>query len=461
MSGGLTNANRLGVDDDNLRLRREFIGLGDDERALLEPLVPWVRQRSATLARRFYDHQFGFAPAERFFANHAQSTGVGLGNLRQALESAQAGYIEGVFAGATSTWDLDYFELRLHVGLVHDRIDLPFKWYVGSYAKWRELVREALVDDFLPRHGDPKAAGWRGEHGPPKTLEEIEAIMRAVDKVFNLDLQAISDAFLTATLESLGLSVLAIRPEPGQDRTEGIAQIKADIETLMAQAECLSADVMDTRILDRQIDGSIGNSFSTVSAKIQRVARAIADVSGNVSSVAASVEELSVSSQEISARSSEVVSMSDRAVELADVASEAVRQLTESSDRIDRVTGAIAKVADQTNLLALNATIEAARAGEAGKGFAVVANEVKDLARQTATSTADIETQIAGIRDQVSGAVHSIAAIVESINSVNNAQSSIAAAIEEQSAAVGEVGKNIIAASSAAGEIQALVQLAD
>ena len=37
-----------------------------------------------------------------------------------------------------------------------------------------------------------------------------------------------------------------------------------------------------------------------------------------------------------------------------------------------------------------------ARAGDAGKGFAVVANEIKELARQTATATDDIQRKIEG-----------------------------------------------------------------
>lgn len=58
--------------------------------------------------------------------------------------------------------------------------------------------------------------------------------------------------------------------------------------------------------------------------------------------------------------------------------------------KVAEVAQQIEAIAKQTNLLALNATIEAARAGDAGRGFAVVAGEVKQLAGQTSTATAEI-----------------------------------------------------------------------
>ena len=45
-------------------------------------------------------------------------------------------------------WGVVYFEDRLIVGWVHDRINLPFKWYIGSYVEMQRLVRIYLRREF-------------------------------------------------------------------------------------------------------------------------------------------------------------------------------------------------------------------------------------------------------------------------------------------------------------------------
>lgn len=82
-----------------------------------------------------------------------------------------------------------------------------------------------------------------------------------------------------------------------------------------------------------------------------------------------------------------------------------VKRLGETSQKISRIVNLISNFAAQTNLLALNAAIEAARAGEEGRGFSVVAEEVRDLAEQSASSTAEIEQLVEEIQAQTNEVV--------------------------------------------------------
>lgn len=78
---------------------------------------------------------------------------------------------------------------------------------------------------------------------------------------------------------------------------------------------------------------------------------------------------------------------------------QAFNELGSQSVLIGAIVSSIQDIARQTNLLALNAAIEAARAGSHGRGFAVVAEEVRNLSRQAADSSAQIR-QIATSLEQ-------------------------------------------------------------
>jgi uncharacterized protein YoxC len=205
-----------------------------------------------------------------------------------------------------------------------------------------------------------------------------------------------------------------------------------------------------------QLD-ELGTYLIAAAESVESQARASAaageQVSSNVQTVATAVEELSASVREIAQSSSEASEVASRAVVTAHDTNGKVERLGTSSAEIGQVIEVITSIAEQTNLLALNATIEAARAGEAGKGFAVVANEVKELAKQTATATEEISSKIAAIQGDSGEAVAAIGEIGEVIEKIADMQTTIASAVEEQTATTNEIARSVNEAAAGSAQI--------
>ncbi|MCP4961267.1 MAG: hypothetical protein GY925_18640 [Actinomycetia bacterium] len=450
----------FGINETNLRTRQEFIRLDADDAAVLKELIPWIQDAAPGLARSFYDWQFSFEPTARFLRNYATDKNTPLPELRSTLENTMTGYLIEVFTGAETQWGLDYFEKRLHVGVVYDTINLPFKWYVGSYSEWRRLIREALTEHYSspPDRRNPKNTNpLSSEHD----RDVVDKVMVSVEKVFSLDLQAIGEAFIGATINTLGLQFDAVATDAESDRMEHLDQIKTWTEVLKDQASILSGAAGNSSTLDQHVPGAIGDGFAAVIDKVRAIAGSVSTVSVNIDSLAAAGEELGVTASEIAERSLDISSRAAEAAVIADEASHAVIRLDDSSEEVGKVVESIASVANQTNMLALNATIEAARAGEAGRGFAVVASEVKELANQTAAATGEIDEKIKRIRSEISGAVSLISSIVEHVRQVNDGQDAMSSAIGHQTGAVEELGQNLLTVSNATGEIRAQVEMDD
>lgn len=198
---------------------------------------------------------------------------------------------------------------------------------------------------------------------------------------------------------------------------------------------------------------SVAAAAEEMSAGFHSISAAMEQSSTNVSMIASATEEMSATVNEIIASAKKARVVTDGAVLQSNEATSKMAFLGESAKKISHVTETITEISEQTNLLALNATIEAARAGEAGKGFAVVANEIKELARQTASATVDIKNQINEMQTTTGDTITQIEKISEVISEINSAISSITIAVEEQSSATKEIASNIAQASQGIQEV--------
>src|SRR6185437_4218211 len=131
------------ISSENLALRRQFIGLDAEVLALLKQLQPWADEVADAVAEELTDHHYKFSATADFFRNYVAKKGIEFEALREGWKAAQAGHWRAIFAEPSQAdpFGQKYFEGLLGVGALHNKINLPLKWYLGSYPTYLDAVR--------------------------------------------------------------------------------------------------------------------------------------------------------------------------------------------------------------------------------------------------------------------------------------------------------------------------------
>ena len=264
-------------------------------------------------------------------------------------------------------------------------------------------------------------------------------------------LERVAEGDLTATVQVIGTDEVAMM---GTALNATVARTASALASIATGASTLATS-SETLAMSSAAMGTAAEQTSDVASNVSAAAT---QVSGNVGHAVLGAQGLGSSIQEIARSATEAADVASRAVTDAVEVNSTVERLESASEQVGDVVAMITKIARQTHLLALNATIEAQRAGDAGKGFAVVADEVKDLARQTAGATEDIDRTIAGIRLEVEAATSGLGRITQVIGQINDTQTTIAAAVEEQNQTTGDIIERMSQAAAGAEEIATTIR---
>jgi len=362
----------------------DFFGIGPADWANLPRIARVVERAGPRALERFYAKVQQTPDVASFFQNPQRV---------QHAKSKQLDHWRTLFGRPI---DAGYVHKAQTIGLVHARIGLEPRWYIGGYARVLEdMIVELIGSGVLPGAG-------RRARGPIGTLIKLALLDMTV---------ALSSYFKAEeqnrlqVIERMQQALSALADGDFTHQLKGLpaefAQIEQDFEHMRQRISEALADVAGSAT-------GIDTGAGEIRQASDDLARRTEQQAARLEETAAGLERLTHGVHETAEDASRARGAADTTRREASDGGAVVRQAVEAMDDIQRSAQEIGKIVDvidgiafQTNLLALNAGVEAARAGEAGKGFAVVANEVRALAQRSADAASEIKTLIQGSSKEV------------------------------------------------------------
>lgn len=427
---------------DALKRRLSFYGIEEDYGHYPAIRAAFSKAGDGALAR-FYAHIANTAELRAKFDSI---------DAMDKARSAQVVHWQHLFSGGHS----ENYALRARqVGLVHSRIGLEPKWYIGAYARiLSDLIEHMVTHSWFGRLPGAKKVGQR-----------IAAMVRASLLDMDLAISSYFDAESAARDETVRVFGHALgKLADGDLRIERL-QLPPEFSRLADDFNAMVARLNE--VIARFVQGSenVHTSASEIRAASDDFASRTERQSASLEQTAAAMTQVTQMIQQGAQETSSInsaVSSVQREVEQSGTvvtsAVEAMGMIQSSSGEIAQIVDVIEGIAFQTNLLALNAGVEAARAGDAGQGFAVVASEVRALAQRSSDAAMGIKQLIANSGAQVNRGVELVGrtgevlkAIVEQINGIGTTMRQVASAAADQANMLQQV-------SDAVGDMDRMTQ---
>ena len=235
-------------------------------------------------------------------------------------------------------------------------------------------------------------------------------------------------------------------------------EISRELNRTMGQLQASSRDVASGAEQVSSGAVSLSQGSNEQAAEVETLAGHISAVSDSVHKVARGAQEASRISGELKRG---LLSSNEKMQNMTEV----IQKISDKSTQIHQIVKTIEDIAFQTNILALNAAVEASRAGSAGKGFAVVAEEVRNLAAKSDTAAKATKDLIEGSMASVSEGAKVVDQVTEALEktassaaNVSTQMTVVVEAVEKQTISINQVTEGIDQISSVAQTNSATAQ---
>jgi rsbT co-antagonist protein RsbR len=153
----------MDLSDQEISRRKEFLEFGEEDVKVLKGLNEFAQMHADSVVEDFYKHLLSYEETRASFQDPAT-----LVHFKQLQKEYFLGLTQGSYGA-------DYVANRIKVGIVHRRIKVDLKWYLGSYNFYLQGVMGRLFESFARE--------------PKKAVAGLQSLMKVVFLDISLAIQ--------------------------------------------------------------------------------------------------------------------------------------------------------------------------------------------------------------------------------------------------------------------------------
>ena len=163
----------MAMDERERSQRKAFLEFTERDEAVIRGLDPLFARHAAEVAEKFYEHLTRFEETRHLVQDE---------RVLRRLKDLQQAYFQRLTQG---NYDEAYFEDRLRIGVAHERVHLPPKYYLGAYNLYFRSIIRLIFDEF--------------RREPEKGLEAVLSL----SKLLFLDMSLAIETYLEASKRTI------------------------------------------------------------------------------------------------------------------------------------------------------------------------------------------------------------------------------------------------------------------